>query len=47
MRGKEPATAADVKVGDRIVVTTIEKEGKKTAQEILLAPAHKEEGDTP
>ena len=47
MRGKEPASAADLKVGERIVVTTIEKEGKKTAQEILLAPAHKEEGDTP
>ncbi len=47
MRGKEPATAADVKVGDRIVVTTIEKEGKKIAQEILLAPARKEDGDTP
>ncbi len=43
-RGKASATAADVKVGDRAVLTLVEKEGKKFAQEVLLAPA---EGEQP
>ena len=42
-KGEKPATAADVKVGARIVVTVVEKEGKKMAQEILLAPTDKED----
>jgi len=41
-RGKAPATAADVKVGDRVVLTLVEKGGKKIAQEVLLAPAESE-----
>lgn len=43
-RGKASVTAAEVKVGDRVVVTLVEKEGKKIAQEVLLAPA---EGEHP
>src|SRR5881397_3273042 len=43
-RGKATATATDVKAGDRVVVTLVEKEGKKIAQEVLLAPA---EGEHP
>ena len=38
LKGKLPATAAEVKVGNRVVVTLIEKDSKKTAQEVLLAP---------
>ena len=41
-RGKAPAAAADVKAGDRVVLTLVEKEGKKIAQEVLLAPAEAE-----
>ena len=37
-RGKAAATAADVKAGNRVVLTFVEKEGKKIAQEVLLAP---------
>jgi hypothetical protein len=39
LQGKLPAKAAEVKVGNRVVVTLVEKDGKKTAQEVLLAPA--------
>ena len=39
LKGKLPTTAAEVKVGHRVVVTLIEKDGKRTAQEVLLAPA--------
>jgi len=35
-KGKEPATAADVKVGVRAVVTMVEEEGRQTAKEVLL-----------
>ena len=42
LRGKTPATAADIQIGDRIVVTVVEKEHKKIAREILLAPKDKE-----
>ncbi len=38
LRGKTLVTAKDIKVGERIVVTVVEKEGKKIASEILLAP---------
>ncbi|OLE67432.1 MAG: hypothetical protein AUG09_02525 [Acidobacteria bacterium 13_1_20CM_2_68_7] len=41
-RGKAAATAADVKAGNRVVLTFVEKEGKKIAQEVLLAPAERE-----
>lgn len=43
-RGKAAATAADVKVGERVVLTLVGKEGKKIAQEVLLAPS---EGEHP
>ena len=36
LRGKTPVTAADIGIGERIVVTVVEKEGKKMAREILL-----------
>ncbi len=39
LRGKTPAMESDVKVGDRVVVTLMEKEGRRTAQEVLLAPS--------
>ena len=42
LKGKTPAVAADIKVGDRIVVTVIEEGGKKTAREVLLAPTDKD-----
>lgn len=38
LRGGKPARADDVKVGQRIVATTVEKEGKRLAREIRLAP---------
>ena len=41
-RGKAPATAADVKAGNRVVLTFVEKEDKKIVQEVLLAPAEGE-----
>src|SRR2546428_7685727 len=39
LRGKSQTTAGDVKVGERVVVTAIEKEGKMLAREVLLASA--------
>ncbi len=42
LRGKTSATAADIKVGDRIVVTAVEKGHKEIAREILLAPKDKD-----
>lgn len=36
LKGKAPAGAADVKVGQRVVVTFAEEGGKKTAKEVLL-----------
>ena len=35
-RGKSAVTPAEIKVGDRVVVTFIEKGGDKLAQEVLL-----------
>ena len=45
LKGKSPATAADIKVGDRIALTAVEKDGKPTATEVRLAEgeASKEE----
>ena len=39
LRGKSQTTAGDVKVGERVVITAIEKEGKMMAREVLLASA--------
>ena len=36
-RGRSPAVAADIKVGDRIALTAVEKDGKPTASEVRLA----------
>ncbi len=47
LKGKSPATAADIKVGDRIVLTVVEKDDKPTATEVRLAEgeASEEEHD--
>ena len=37
LKGKSPATAADIKVGDRIALTVVEKDGTPTAKEVRLA----------
>ena len=42
LKGKSPATAADIKVGDRIAMTVVEKDGKPTAKEVRLAAADNE-----
>ncbi len=42
LRGKTLVTAADIKVGGRIVVTVVEKDGKKMAKEVRLAVADKD-----
>ena len=42
LKGKAPITAAEIKVGERIVVVVTEKDGKKMAKEVHLAPAGKE-----
>jgi hypothetical protein len=39
LRGKVPAVAGDVKPGARVVVTVVEKDGKKSVTEVLLAEA--------
>ena len=36
LKGKAPAVAGDVKVGQRVVVTFAEDGGKRTAREVLL-----------
>ncbi|MBI3449692.1 MAG: hypothetical protein HY049_12355 [Acidobacteria bacterium] len=41
LRGKAQATVGDVKVGERAVVTAIQKDGKMIAREVLLAVAKK------
>lgn len=38
-RGKAAATADEVKPGDRVVVSIVEKEGRTIALEVLLPPA--------
>ena len=42
LRGKTSVAAADIEVGGRIVVTVVEKDGKKMAKEVRLAVADKE-----
>ncbi len=42
LRGKTSVAAADIKVGGRIVVTVVEKDGKKMAKEVRLAVADKD-----
>ena len=37
VKGKAAAMAADVKAGARVVVSVVEKEGKKSVSEVLLA----------
>ena len=44
LRGKTPVDAAEIKVGERIVVTFAEKDGKKMAKEVRLAAAGKDTG---
>lgn len=39
VRGKRPGTATDVKVGERAVVSVIEKDGRNMATEVLLGDA--------
>ena len=39
LKGKTPAVAADVKIGQRVVVSVVEEGGKKTAKEVLLGTA--------
>lgn len=39
VRGKRPSAATDVKVGERAVVSVIEKDGKKVVTEVLLGDA--------
>jgi hypothetical protein len=38
-RGRVPSTAADLRVGERIVVTVVEEQGRKSATKVLLATA--------
>ena len=38
LRGKAPAAAGDIKVGERVAVTFIEEAGKKMAREVRLGP---------
>lgn len=42
LRGQKPASTTEIRIGERIVVTVVEKGGKQTAREILLAPTDKE-----
>ncbi len=37
LRGKSSTTVGEVKVGERVVITTVEKEEKMIAREVLLA----------
>ena len=45
LQGKSPATAADIKVGVRIALKLIEKDGQQIAKEVRLAAAD-DEGKT-
>jgi hypothetical protein len=39
LKGKAPATVGDVKVGARVVLSVVEKDGKKSVTEVLLGEA--------
>lgn len=39
LKGKAAAMAADVKAGARVVLSVVEKEGKKSVSEVLMAEA--------
>lgn len=39
LKGKSPAAAGDVKAGVRVVLSVVEKDGKKSVNEVLLAEA--------
>jgi len=41
LRGTSSCGAADIKTGERVVVMTMEHEGRKTAHEVRLASAEK------
>ena len=41
LRGKQPATIQDIKVGDRVVVTLVDGPQGKVAKEVLLAAGDK------
>ncbi len=43
-KGEAPATAADLKVGERVVVDVTGKEGEFTAAEIRFGASHHDEG---
>src|SRR3989442_185720 len=41
LRGKSSTTVAEVKVGERVVITAVEKDEKMMAKEVLLAASSK------
>jgi len=41
LKGKVPALAADVKVGARVVLSVVGKEGKRTVTEVVMAGEEK------
>jgi len=41
LRGKQPATIQDIKVGDRVVVTLVDGPQGKVAKEVMLATGDK------
>jgi hypothetical protein len=43
LKGKAAATAGDVKLGARVVLSVVEKEGKKSVTELLMAAGAKQE----
>ena len=44
LKGKTSVASAEIKVGERVVVTFTEKDGKKTAKQIQLGAADKDAG---
>jgi hypothetical protein len=37
IKGRTSVTAADVRIGERVVISVVEKDGKKSATQILMA----------
>jgi hypothetical protein len=44
LKGKASANVADIKVGTRVVLSIVEKDGKKSVVEILLPSAESQKG---
>lgn len=44
LKGKAQADLADVKVGTRVVLSIVEKDGKKSVAEVLMPSAENQEG---